>query len=442
EFSIERCQAYEAALRLPALDLVDCYLYACRLQNNIPRTCLARIREPSGTELDLIWRLGQGDRLQALEWLRLAYLYRNRPDVFSTPRTKEGLLLGLARQAGYCFEKEERLAREALIIAGASVLPVLREQITKDPLRYFNTCEVAGFIPGQSGSTFLSTLFEETQDGALAATILEPLRRHMQNREAGPVALKGLTPLVREYAVSVLERPDEFYTAREESLAILSSGAFLLSPREKARLGHVREDLRQLRVDFPVKYRKELINEVVKRFATEVESSPSYPEGAPLRVPGLHRLIDDGLFASERIERLACPILLRPWQLSDVLGRVLGAEIVRTVQHEHYGLQRAGVRYLTKLMHPECLDPIRQLGWSTTLDDSVRLTLAWALGSGDPKRDADLLVHLCRTAATTSTRRVVALAATRLGATSVLEELARGKDSEAALEARRLSCAA
>ncbi|WP_158997496.1 hypothetical protein [Streptomyces aureus] len=438
DFTIERCSAYEKALGLNALDLVDCYLYASRAQGLTPKTSSARLTEATSTEMELIFRMGEGENLTTPEWLRLAHLYRNRPDLLSRPRIRETFLHKLLDNAGQSFEKEERLVREVLITTGPDVLPILQERLRTDPLRYFTTCEAAGFMTGTQSHEFLADLALGMRDGAVTATLLEPLRRSLQANGRGPAGMEHRAPEFKDYALKILDDTDEFFTAREEAFTFLRWGGFALTGREHARMQSIREDLQQLRLVTGQAWQRELLAEVKKRFISDLSASPLAGAGTPLEIPGVQTFIQEGLFSPERIDRLTASVLIRPWQLSGLLGSSLGAVISQNVDKNNYGVQRAAVRFLTKLMRPEALEPIRTIGWSHIKDDSVRLVVGWALGAGSPEHDASLLRHLGQTATTTATRRVVALSAARLGAHPVLQDLASSTDSLAAAEAQEL----
>ncbi|KOG32803.1 hypothetical protein ADK37_25540 [Streptomyces resistomycificus] len=430
--------AYEKVLGLDSLDLVDCYVYASRAQGHIPKTSSARVSEAAGAEVELLWRLAENESLTSPQWLRLAHLYRNRPDVLASPRIRECFLHRLLDRAGESFEKEERLVREVLITVGADVLPILRERLRTEPLRYFTTCEAAGFMTGEQSRQFLIDLALGMRDGAVTATLLEPLRRRLHADGVGPEGMQRQAPAFRDYALRVLDDTDEFFTAREEALSFLRWGRFALSPRERARMGEIREDLQQLRLVCGETYRRDLVAEVGERFARDLSASALAGPGTPLAVPGVRTFIHDGLFSAERVDRLTASVLVGPWQLSGVLGTSLGSVVSQSVDKNDYGVQRAAVRFLTKLTRPEALEPIRAMGWSQVRDDSVRLTIGWALGAGSQERDCALLRHLGQSATTTATRRVVALSAARLGAWPLLEDLAKTWDSVAAGEAQRL----
>lgn len=438
EFTIERCTAFEKALGLEPLDLVDCYLYASRAEGRIPKTSLARLTEATSTEIELLWRLAEGDHLTSPEWLRLAHLYRNRPDLLANPRIRECFLHRLLDDAGRSFEKAERLVREVLITTGPDVLPVLQERLRTDPLRYFTTCEAAGFMTSERSREFLADLALGQRDGAVTATLLEPLRRSLQEHGLGPAGLKRQAPAFKDYALGVLQDTDEFFTAREEAFSLLRWGRFDLTLRERARMHAIHDDLRQLRLASGEPYRRELVAEVSRRFANDLSASDLIGPGTPLSIPGVRTFVEDGLFSTERVDRLTASVLIRPWQLSGLLGSSMGAVVSQNVDKKDYGVQRAAIRFLTKLTRPETLEPIRAIGWSHIQDDSVRLAVGWALGSGSPENDSSLLRHLADTATTTATRRVVALSAARLGDKPTLENLASGRDSTAAEEAQKL----
>lgn len=438
DFTIERCTAYEKALGLAPLDLVDCYLYASRAEGRTPKTSAARVNEATGAEVELIWRLAEDEHLTAPEWLRLAYLYRNRPELLSAPRIRESFLHRLLDDAGQSFEKEERLIREVIIITGADVLPVLRERLRTDPLRYFTTCEAAGFMAEPQSREFLAELALSMRDGAVTATLLEPLRRSMQDHGLGSADLGDRAGAFKDYALNLLDDTDEFFTAREEAFSLLRWGRFDLAPRERSRIQALHEDLQQLRLVSRATYQRELVTDIADRFSRDLSASTLAGNGMPLAVPGLRTFIQDGIFSAERIDRLTASVLIRPWQLSGILGQSLGTVVTHSVDKKDYGVQRAAVRFLTKLTRPEALEPIRAIGWSHLQDDSVRLTVGWALGAGSSQEDSSLLRHLGQKATTTATRRVVALSAARVGARAVLQDLARGTDSVAAAEAREL----
>ncbi|MGW5639257.1 hypothetical protein [Streptomyces sp. NPDC003832] len=438
DFNVERCQAYELALGAQPLDLVDCYLYASRLENRTPKTVLARLREPTATDMELLWQLAAGESLRPGQWLRLAYLYRNRPDLFAAPRLRDSFLHRLLDDAGNCFEKEERLAREVLITVGADIMPLLSERVKAQPLRYFNMCEAVGFIPAATGRDFLSRLLQETQDGAVTANILESMRRNLQSSGIPINDPEARLGHFRDYAISALNSTDEFFTAREEALTLLQWGQVTLTPRERSALSHIREDLYQLQVRTGTQHRRDIEEHVSRRFTGLLADSPLSPAGAPSHVPGIRYFVQDALFAPDRVTRLTAAILVRPWQHSGLLGTAVGTALTGAIDAGHYGIQRAATRFLTKLMHPHCLEPIRHIGWSRVKDDSVRLTVAWALGTGTTHQDIPLLTHLATTATTTATRRVIALAAARLNARPVLEHLTHSHDTTTSTEAKQL----
>ncbi|MET8093951.1 hypothetical protein [Micromonospora sp. NPDC005220] len=436
-FTIERCLSYEEALQLAPYDLVDPFLYLTRIGGATPGTALAKLGEASHVELELLWRLGRGEKIAPYEWIRLAYLYRNRRDLFTgSERMREAFFGRLMEDAGRCYEKDLRLIREALIVVGDDVSGDVATYCRDDPLHYFNTTEALGFMDGEQSWSTLLSLGDTLDDGVLAGTIIEPvIRRFRALNESNDVA-PSTVGAITEYSAAALCRTDVLYTAREEALVWASQPNVQLTVRARHAIADLREDVAQLRLKPATFEPDSFLGTLLGEFADLLEADELIPAGLPPRVPGLGQVLGRGIFSQARVSRLAIGLLLRSWHLTDPLTDALGRALHR-VSPTDYGVQRAIVRMMVKLGSARRHPYFSTFGRTPKREDGVRLVAAWALGEGEDPADQTILAKLYGDATTRDTKRVIVTAAERRVFVDLLATLSHDPDSVVSGEAER-----
>jgi hypothetical protein len=434
DFTLERCSAYERALKLPEDSLVDAYIWLMRHDGHAPRTEMARLREPSMREIELIYKLGRGEVLAPLEWIRLSYLYRNRSDLFTaSPRLRRDLFERLVQDLGRSYEKNQRLMHEAVINIGDDIAPCIVNFVTREPVRYFLGVEALGFMRGAKSWHALLGLQERMIDPFTVQAILEAITRRVKAEpDLGVGGNHDFGPL-RNYSVKILQQVDELFVAREAALGFLQDSEVELSSKERARLDVYREDLRQLRV-LPVAFkREELIEQIVRSLGSALANTRK-AEDVPTIIPGVDRLIRAAVFSADRQERINMGILMAPWVQAAALTTAVGTSI-GLVSDEDYGTQRSMVRFATKINSPNLYSYVRRLSDSGVRDENTKLSLAWALGMGHDEDDLAVLERMYHATVARETKRAICIAAFRRGFASLLTEITRDRDGDVSREA-------
>jgi hypothetical protein len=434
DFTIERCVAYESALGLPDGQLVDVYLWLFRHRGLVPKTAWATLHEASSSEIELLVRLAQDEPLRPLDWLHLAYLYRNRPELIKGSKRLNDLFIGgMVRDMGRYYERDQRIVREALIIVGDDIVPAVLAAVEEEPIRFFNATEALGFIPGAQAWNALAKLHDEMQDVFAAPGILDSLIRKSNLDSQAKYRDPHVSNRLKEYCLSILDQTETLFIARESSLATVQYIRDNLSTKEQRRLEQLRPDLRQLAVNPITASRREIVEDVMRRHSTAVERSRQLDD-IPLIMPGLSRILHDGLFAADRVERITNSVLLTPWQETSALTEAVGGSAYK-ISAIDYGTQRSMVRFATKLGSPNLNHYLRRIASSGEIDTNTSVSIAWALGAGTDKADEATLDQMYANTRSSEVRRAVCTAAMRRGQTSLLTKISRDKDGVVAREA-------
>ncbi|WP_147290344.1 hypothetical protein [Lentzea flaviverrucosa] len=379
-------------------------------------------------DLELIYRLGREEPIEAVEWLGLSFLYRSRPDLFAnSARLRLALFEGVLRDLASTYEKDQRLMREALINIGDELAPLIVENVTADSVRYFTAVEALGHMHGQKSWEGLVALREHVQDNWAAQSILESVSRRVRNSKQLACADASSVRYLFEHAVKILGDPEELFYAREAAADFVRIPGFVIAGKQRAYLDASRQDLRQL-VLRPSSFRPEdVIGDILRRFARSLNASRDARE-IPLRVPGLSKILQKAIFSSNREERMALATLLAAWNLSPPAVQAAG-EVLLSIPSDEYGTSRSIVRCLTKIRSDEMYPYFNRLLQRPSLEENIRLCLAWALGLGRDPDDINSLTMLYRTTRSRATKRALSTAAFRRGAESLLEDISRDSDS-------------
>lgn len=434
EFTIERCSAYEQALGLPDNGLVDVYTWLLRRSGQTPRTELARSNGPDSHDLELVYRLGRGEAILPLEWVRLSYFYQKQRDLFNeSPRLRRDLFERLVQDLGSSFEKNQRLLHEAVLIIGDDLAPCIVEFALREPVRYFVAVEALGLMRGPKSWHALLGLHERMIDPFTVHALLESVTRRVQLDRTLGVHNTYDHRILRQYSVRVLQQSDEFFMAREAAYRFLQDFKIDLSEIDKKRLSDYRDDLLQLRVIPSTFKREDLVRQITATFRAELADSRE-SEDIPTVVPGMDVILRSGIFASDRQERMTMGILLAPWVQAPALTTAIGKTLT-LVPSEDYGTQRSMLRFATKISSANLYLYLRRLSERGTRDENTRLSLAWALGMGHEPSDLAVLESIYRSTTSRETKRVVCTAAFRRGFSSLLEEISLDSSGDVSREA-------
>ena len=434
DFTIERCLAYEAVLKLPSLQLVDAYLWLFRHRGLTPKTNWSNLREATSAEIDIMIKLAQGEPLSPLDWLHFAHLYRNRPDLINeSGRLRELFFDGLVHDMGRYYERDQRILREALIIVGEDAIPAIMAAVEDEPIRFFNTTEALGFIPGPAAWEALLHLQQELPDVFAVPGILDSIVRKADLDCSAKFSERSTSGSIKSQCVELLDRADTLFIAREASLATVQRLRPNLTSLEGRRLASLRSDLQQLAVRPAGVGIEEIMAEVMRRHQRTVERErESYD--LPLVLPGLDRIVADGLFARDRVERITNAVLLAPWIGVDALTDAVGS-VACEISNVDYGTQRSLVRFVTKLGSKRAYKYFRDIASTPGVDFNTSISIAWALGAGVEDEDELTLDQMYASSESPEVRRAVCTGAMRRGRASLLMTMSRDRDGVVAREA-------
>lgn len=428
DFSVERCIAYEKALGLEQDLLLSVYVYVLRRDGQAPRGRRLKIREVDAADLELIYRLGCGEPIKAVEWLDLSFLYRSRSDLFAhSVRLRGALFEGVLRDLASTYEKDQRLMREALINIGDELAPLIVECATEDSVRYFTAVEALGHMDGPKSWEGLIALREYVQDSWAAQSILESAGRRVRGFGQSSRPDSDSMKYLFQHSVKILGDPEELFYAREAAADFIRTPGFVITAKQRAFLDAYRQDLRQLMVT-PSDFRAEdVVSDILRRFEVALKATRDTGE-IPLRVPGLNKILHNGIFASNREERMVLATLLSAWNLSPLIAKAAG-EVLIEIPNNEYGTSRSMVRFLTKIRSDEMYPYFNQLLQEPNLEENIRLCLAWALGLGNDPNDVDSLAKIYRSTRNHATKRALSTAAFRRGAQGLLTEISHDANS-------------
>lgn len=434
EFTLERCLAYESALGIRGNKLVDAYIWFLRHRGLAPKTHWAGLKEVSSSELELLIRLAQGERLEPLDWLHLAYLYKNRPDLIVGSRRLSSLFVeGMIQDMGKYYETAQRIMREPLIVAGDdNIIPVISEAVTQEPIRFFNVTEALGFINGSASWSTLSRLQTSSPDIFAAPGILDSIVRKARLDAHEELHNGAISDSIKAYCISVLDQTGALFIIRESGLAALRELGHLMKTSEIQRLRALGQDLRQLDIIPSVVSQREVVEDVLQRFRSIVESSRESDE-IPLVLPGLRAIVHDALFSRDRVERISNAVLLTPWTGTHALVEAVG-QSVQHIPSADYGTRRSMVRFATKLGTPNLNLYLRRLVESGNHDISTKVSIAWALGAGSDGQDEDTLRRMYESTSSSEVKRAICTAAMRRGFKRLLTATSRDRDGIVARE--------
>jgi hypothetical protein len=433
-FNIERCKAYEVVLGLPDCQLVDAYIWIFRQRGSTPRTAWAVIKEATAAEIELLVMLAREEPLTPLQWLHLAYLYKNRPELITeSHRLKELFLGGIIRDMGKYYERDQRVMREALITVGSDLIPRIVEAVTAEPIRFFNAGEALGFIPGAGAWDALVELHASVPDGWAAPGILESLLRKVDTESPAHLADSSLLGPLRASTVEALEQTDMLFVARESALAVVRRIGSSLTASETRRVRSLRPDLMQLDVIPSSVTQREIIDDLSKRFG-RIVARDDYRDHIPAHVPGLARIVHDAVFAQDRSERVLNGVLLTPWKGSSAITDAIGGALPH-VPASDYGTQRSMVRFATKLGTPNLNGYLRRLAGSSDIEPNTSVSIAWALGAGVETEDENVLRAMYSSAKSVEVKRAVCTAGLRRGMTELIGAISRDHNGTVAREA-------
>jgi hypothetical protein len=323
--------------------------------------------------------------------------------------------------------------REALITVGEDIVSPVVEAVTQEPIRFFNAPEALGFIPGQRAWQALVKLHRSVPDRWAAPGILESIMRKLEADSQSGLTDKHLIDALKASSVKALEQTDALFIARESSLAVVRRINSSLTANEVKRLNSLRPDLMQLEIIPSSVTRKEVINDISKRFGRAVTRN-DFNEQIPSYVPGLTRIVHDALFAPHRCERVLNGVLLTPWKGSHALTDAVGGSL-QHIPRSDYGTQRSMVRFVTKLGTPNLNSYMRKLAASGDLESNTSVSIAWALGAGSEAADEEILRKVYSSAASIEEKRAVCTAAMRRGFTDLIRLISRDHDGTVAREA-------
>jgi hypothetical protein len=428
EFTIERCRGYEKALGLEPDMLLSVYLYTFREEGVPPRGSHVRHRTADAEDLELMFRLGRGDELHPIEWLKLSFLYHNNPELITRSRTLQvAFFEGILHASSLSYEKDQQIMREAIINVGDDLAPYIAEAAAQDSVRNFTAVEALGHMPGADSWTSLFTLIDQMEDTWMTHAILDSVMRrttdsqtlrHLGDREHRQIFDRSMV---------LVTDPSALFIARESAFEFIRSAHLPPSPRQRRSMDACRPDLQQLQV-FPSSTRREDVLQHIIDGTEAALRDNRQSEDIPLRLPGLKRIVKEGVFSPARMHRISIGVLLSSWNqvnpLSDAIGRTLVS-----VPNSEYGLQRSIVRLLTKMGSPEMYRHFRKVQRKAIYDENTMLSIAWALGMGSDPEDISTLTNMYAQARGPETKRAISTAAFRRSNRDLLLKISEDSDS-------------
>lgn len=439
QFTIERCLAYETALCLPQWSLVDPYIYVMREGGEVPRTDLSRTREAGPSELEAILRIGRAEEIEPMDWLRLAYLYRNRPAIFSSsPNLRNSLFERLLADAGESYERNERVMREALVVIGDDIAPLIADSVEASPMRYFVSIEALGYMDGLASWQVLERLLASSVEPFMQGPVLDSVRRRILRGTHTEFERRYMAGRLNEHVIELLGQPSELFAARESALDFARFVGIDIPASERRRLSELRHDLLQLEV----RPRSASTDEIARSLHEGVSRAVELKDGRggdAARLPGLRKLLHNGVFGTTGYERISLGILLGSSGMADEIASAVGS-CARSIDSADYGAIRAMVRFATKLSAPKALNPhLRLLAGSNLRDENTLLAVAWALGLDTDPANGPALLDIYAAASSPATKQAVLMAAYRRRDSAVLESVRNDTDLRISREADRLS---
>ncbi|MGW5439663.1 hypothetical protein [Nocardia asteroides] len=447
KFDIGRVMAYEQTLGCVPGELLDVFVYLFRLEA-APGAQISWVDHGDGWFYDLLYRICHNEPVSSLDWLQFSMAARlpARSKIFDSARFAEDVFGRLIEDFSSSFERDERLLREALINLSPHSIPYIAERVDEDPLTLFNVVESLGFVQDRQAWAPLLRLCAKLDDGVQGQTLLETVRRWIPRDPGSFDDIRQTAPSLIPYCEHIIEDPTEAYTAREEAIAFLSAGRVAISPRLRKYMQDNRSEIRQLLVEPAAATKTEIIRAVHSYVGKHLASHGPHGRHGATGVPaGLSGMLTDAIFSKYRVQRLGFALALGPLQIASGLAHGAGLALLKDISNEDYGTQRAVLRLMTKIDHQAAHPYFSSFAHTKILDEGVRLTAAWALGTGSGPHDEMCLRALLPGAAVT-TRRVIVLAAERRNFPKLLTELATDRSSvvsgEAARGIRRLPKAA
>lgn len=433
-FTIERCLQFERALGLQEGVLVDVYCYLHRIFDQTPKGALFTPQEASSVHLESILKIGQDERLQPLDWLRLAGLYRRRPDLFLSLR--ESVAAGFFRDLAQSYERDERILLEAAVHLRPLLAPFLTDAIKSNPSHLFNLVESLGHSADATSLRAVEEIADFISDDLVAPMILESIVRSRKTVPGLPLSRSTEGDLLN-YALDSISSGGKFYCAQEESLALIHSMPRLTASQRK-RLSSRNVDLRQLLPMPTACSRQDLIQSIVGKLEQQAVLSSYSTGNAPQLLPGMSEIVVDGLLLPTRRLRLSIAVMLAPWVGRVHITEVVGGMLQAGVEREDYGIRRAAIRLITKLEHPERAKYLARASFDAGLDEGSRCVLAWALGGIRGASAVSAVSHLYDPSSLVSTKRVLLIAAGRQRNDELVRKLMIDPQADIAGHARAL----
>lgn len=415
-FTADRIGAYEELLCLEQGTLFDTYIYLTRLEVAPGQGVLRPPRITDAAFFDLSFRVASDDpTLTAYDYLifALALGASDRRKCLSAKRVRDHLATRLLDHFASAFERDERLLREAIILLAECVAPHIVERVKGDPIRLFNVVEALGFAPGKSAWRALLQLAAGLSDDVQAQTLIEPIRRWVRIDHERLEHICEAAPHLIAYCEEVVQAPAEAYTTREEALAFLVDARIKPTPRVMRYFNECRDEINQLRGRPVGTSRRDIAIALHERTQRQLMSrGVTGRHGATRDIPGLKPILEDALFAANRVDRLGISLALGALPIKADLCHAAGNMLLHDISADNYGIQRSVIRFMTKLGDPAAHSYFSRFGKQDIRDDGVRLSIAWALGTGSGRTDEQCLRKV-KGPATVTTRRVIALAAAR-----------------------------
>lgn len=389
-FDIAKSLGYESLLGLVPWSLADLYIYSARLQGIEPdwsRFVYAVDETPN----DLLFALAREEPLTAPQLLSLTKnLISPGNDVLKSRVWRGRICHAVLDAFGDAFEMDERLLREALILLGDKVVPHIVERTESQPLRYFNAIESLGFMTSSASWQALARLGECEVQGVQGQIIVESVRRRLASNGIAANEFGVRLPELFDYCVRAIGDPIHPFTAREESLALLSLTS--TNWTHFSEISNLREDIHQLRVQPQSHSKRDLVGEVVLR-AEESSAALADQSEMPRSLSGLAALVEEGIYGRHRVDRLAASMILGSVPTANFTCAAVGQVSLQTDAAD-YGVKRSCVRLITKAGYSEGLGYVSRMAREQMRDEGLRLAVAWALGLANDREDRLSLISI------------------------------------------------